>query len=207
MKGIDIFCASQASTAICLSLGMDQASSSTTIQLGGKAIDRHNPIIRDSRSTPSSSRALTAPCSSQPPINPKPLQKSKKNSSSSKPSENNKRNSTKSHDQKKKSTAEKLTEHTSNNYTSKPIDSVLRGSFVKPPVDLITPPISSRYLLGDTALLNGFSEYEPVLAITSADSKKAQIQSNPVSEPSSSSCPKSASSDQVCSVFLAHSNF
>ncbi|KAK6645759.1 hypothetical protein PHAVU_L001641 [Phaseolus vulgaris] len=46
MKRMDIFCASQASTAICLS--MDQAScssSSNTILLGGRVIDRHNPII------------------------------------------------------------------------------------------------------------------------------------------------------------------
>ncbi|XP_027072524.1 uncharacterized protein [Coffea arabica] len=78
MKGIDIFCASQAATSIsCLS--MDDPSSSSTIHLGGsgRAIDRYNPIIRDPRrfgGGSSSSRALphVPSCSSQTPINPKP---------------------------------------------------------------------------------------------------------------------------------------
>ncbi|KAK4392213.1 protein SODIUM POTASSIUM ROOT defective [Sesamum angolense] len=48
MKGIHIFCASQAATAICLT--MDQpSSSSTTLPLGSSPIiDRYNPIITDS---------------------------------------------------------------------------------------------------------------------------------------------------------------
>ncbi|KAJ6382526.1 hypothetical protein OIU77_031051 [Salix suchowensis] len=78
MKKIDVFCASQASTAICMS--MEQPSSSTTIQLGGRALDRYNPIIRDQKRIP---RTLPlAPCTSQPPpISPVPYQllhKSKK---------------------------------------------------------------------------------------------------------------------------------
>ncbi|KAJ1391339.1 Heavy metal-associated domain, HMA [Sesbania bispinosa] len=88
---------------------MDQAScsSSNVIQLGGRTIDRHNPIINDSRRSTS-----RAPCSSsQPPIDPKPYQKTKIKNSSSKPNGQNKINATKVHKQKKKSTAEKLTEH------------------------------------------------------------------------------------------------
>ncbi|CAI9098152.1 OLC1v1034744C1 [Oldenlandia corymbosa var. corymbosa] len=60
MKGIDIFCASQAATAIRLGHMDDEndpsllSSSSATIQLAGgsisgRAIDRHNPIIKDPR--------------------------------------------------------------------------------------------------------------------------------------------------------------
>ncbi|KAK7284235.1 hypothetical protein RJT34_18977 [Clitoria ternatea] len=205
MKGIDLFCASQASTAICLS--MDQPSSSSfsssnTTQFGGRAIDRHNPIITDPRRTPS--RDLTAPSSSSlPPIDPKPLhdlQKAKKNSAS-KPSGQKKKNATKGHDHKKKSTAEKLTEHISNNYSSKPIDSILRRSWVRPPSDLITPPGSSRYLLGDTTFLDGISDVDPVSTLTKVGNKKAQTihqdETNHSSKPSSSSLPKTGSSDQV----------
>ncbi|KAG4959445.1 hypothetical protein GLYMA_13G133600v4 [Glycine max] len=195
MKRIDIFCASQASTAICLSMDQASCSSSNTILLGGRTIDRHNPIINDSRR--STSKSLTAPCSSsQSPINPKPyheLHKAKKNSSS--------KNATKGHDnQKKRSTAEKLTEHVTN--TSKPIDDIVPRSWLKPPADLITPPGSTRSLLSDTALLDGSSDYDPVLALTTMINNKTsqavhQDEANPVSKLSSSSHPKSGSSDQV----------
>lgn len=214
MKSIDIFCASQASTAVCLSMDQASSSSSNTIQLGGRAIDRHNPIIRDSRRI--GLRGHSAPCSSQPPIDPKPYQhpqKTKKSSSSkpSKPSDHHKRNST-GHDQKKKGTAENLTEHITNNYSSKPIDSVLRRSWVRPPADLITLPGSSRYLLSDTALLDSASDYDPVFALTPVD-EKAQVahqdESNPASKPSTSSRPKSTSSVQVSflSVSLNHMTY
>ncbi|KAI4300163.1 hypothetical protein L6164_033571 [Bauhinia variegata] len=206
MKGIDIFCVSQASTAICLS--MDQAScssSSNTIQLGGRAIDRHNPIITDSRRrTPK--EAINTPCSSsQPPIDPKPYQhlhgKSKKQSSSNQ-SEKNKKNSTKGHDQKKKSSEANSREHITNNYSSQPISSVLRRSWVKPPANLLTPPGSSRYLLNDSAFLDSLSDHEPVLALTPVDSKKKaplvhDADHASKSTPSTSSRPKSAPSDQV----------
>lgn len=208
MKGIDIFCASQASTAICL--GMDQPSSSSSIsisntaQFGGRAIDRHNPIITDPRRTPS--RDLISPCSSSlSPIDPKPLhdhlQKAKKNSTS-KPSGQKKKNASKGHDQKKKSAAGKLTEHITNNYSSKPIDSILRRSWARPPSDLITPPGSSRYLLGDTPSFDCVSSvYDPVLALTNVEKEKAQVihhdETNHSSKPSSSTLPKTDSSDQV----------
>lgn len=76
MKRMDIFCASQASTAICL--GMDQASSSSSSSssavLGGKAIDRHNPIIRDSKRFTRTALPIS-PCISQPaPVEPQPCQ-------------------------------------------------------------------------------------------------------------------------------------
>lgn len=213
MKRIDIFCASQASTAICLSMDQASCSSSNTIQLGGRAIDRHNPIISEPRR--STSKPFIAPCSSsQPHIDPKPyhdLQKKAKkkttsSSSSSKPNGQNMKNiaTTKGHDQKRKSsTAEKLNEHVTNNSysSSKPIDAIMRRRWLKPPSDSITPLGSTRSLLSDTAFLDGSSDYDPVLALTTVDTKKAQVvcqdETKPASKPSSSSCPKSGSSDQV----------
>ncbi|KAL2344993.1 hypothetical protein Fmac_006278 [Flemingia macrophylla] len=207
MKGIDILCASQASTAICLS--MDQpsssscSSSSNTNQFGGRAIDRHNPIITDPRRTPS--RDFIAPsASSHPPIVPKSLHdllpKAKK-SSTSRPSGQKKKNATKGHDQKKKSAKGKLTEQITNSYSSKPNDSVLRRSWVRPPSDLITPPGSSRYLLGDTPSSDAVSVHDPVLAISEVDKEKFQVihqdENNHSSKPSSSSLPKTGFPDQV----------
>ncbi|KAK7393626.1 hypothetical protein VNO78_22184 [Psophocarpus tetragonolobus] len=191
MKRMDIFCGSQASTAICLSMDQVSCSSSNTILLGGRAIDRHNPIINDSRR--STSKSLTAPCSSsQSPINPKPyheLHKPKKNSSS--------KIVTKGHDnQKKKSTQDNLTQHVTN--TSKPIDGITRRSSLKPPADLITPPASTRSLLSHTALLDASSDYDPVLALTTdKTSQLHQNEAKPVSKLATSSHPKSGSTDQV----------
>lgn len=52
MKG-RMFCASQASTAICSSMDHIQKRSTTTVdndeRNSGRAIDRHNPIIKDGR--------------------------------------------------------------------------------------------------------------------------------------------------------------
>ncbi|KAK9290462.1 hypothetical protein L1049_008632 [Liquidambar formosana] len=189
MKGIDIFCASQASTAICMS--MDEGStSSSTIRLGGRAIDRHNPIIRDVRRT---TKTLTggAPCSSQPPISPKPLhqhQKSRKSSSSSKPSDSSKKNSEKQSDQKRKSCA-------------KPTDDSIKKSCAKPG-DLISPPESSRYLLSDAVFFDGLSDVDPVLALAPVEPKKTSHEAvktdESAAEPAASKpLSSSGSSDQV----------
>jgi len=199
-----MFCASQASTAICLSMDRPSSSISNTTQLGGRAIDRHNPIITDPRRTPS--RDFIVPrASPKPHIDLKPLHdlpKAKKNSTS-KPSGQKKKNAAKGLDQKKKSSAGMLTEHMANNYSSKPIDSILRRSWVRPPTDLITPPGSSRYLLGDMPSFDGGSSlHDPVLAITNVDKEKGQVlhhdETSHSSKPSSSSSlPTSAPSDQV----------
>ncbi|CAK7341799.1 unnamed protein product [Dovyalis caffra] len=205
MKKIDIFCASQASTAICMS--MDQPSSSSTIQLGGRTLDRYNPIIRDQKRTP---RTLPlAPCTSQPaPINPVPyhlLHKSKKSNSKNKASDqssNKKSNSTKPkpkpkpNDQKTKKISFKSTDidddKKSTTYLDAPKD-IVRRSWAKPG-DFITPPGSSRYLLGDTAFFDGFTDNDPVLAqLVPVESNRAtQALSNDestASKPSSSSNP------------------
>ncbi|WVY98949.1 hypothetical protein V8G54_031100 [Vigna mungo] len=197
MKRMDIFCASQASTAICLST--DQAScsssSSNTILLGGRVIDRHNPIINDSRR--STSKSLTAPCSSShSPINPKPyheLHKPKKKSSS-KGHENH----------KKKNTPQNPTPHLTN--SSKPVDTIVGRSSLKPPSASITPHASTRSLLAGSSLLDSSSHYDPVLGLTTptANSTTSQVVYQdenvpvPVSRLSTSSHPKSSSSDQSC---------
>ncbi|KAJ9698318.1 hypothetical protein PVL29_007413 [Vitis rotundifolia] len=62
MKGVDLFCASPASTAICSS--MDQRS---MVRRGTRPINHHNPYLSDRRR----SRPLVpVPCSSQLPISP-----------------------------------------------------------------------------------------------------------------------------------------
>ncbi|KAJ6914667.1 hypothetical protein NC651_016827 [Populus alba x Populus x berolinensis] len=160
MKKIDVFCASQASTAICMS--MDQPSSSSTNQLGGRTLDRYNPIIRDQKRIP---RTLPlAPCTSQPPpINPVPYQllhKSKKSTSKNKASDqssNKRSNSTKPKpkpiDQKTKKISFKPTDIDDDKkrttYLNAPKD-IVRRSWAKPG-DFITPPGSSRYLLAQLA--------------------------------------------------------
>ncbi|XP_022766174.1 protein SODIUM POTASSIUM ROOT DEFECTIVE 2-like [Durio zibethinus] len=206
MKRMDIFCASQASTAICLSMNEASSSSSSsasTIQLGGRAIDRHNPIIRDAKRF---TRTLPSnPSTSQPlPINPLPYHQLRKNE---------KRSSTKSnYDHTQKSTSAvsaKSSDH--KNSSLKPIDLVSRKStsdikdadtgrksFAKP-IDFVTPPGSSRYLLGDSAFFDGISDCDPVWALVPAETKNIQAikqDQSIVSKPSSSRSEK-PSAEQV----------
>lgn len=212
MKKMDIFCASQASTAVCLS--MDQAASSScssasAVQLGGRAIDRHNPIIRDAKRF---TRTLPSnPCTSQPPpINPLPYHQPKKNEKkcSSKSSNDHARKgssssgvSAKLNDHKKKKKG------SSKNSTSKPSEikdaETGRKSFATKAVDFVTPPGSTRYLLGDnnnSGFFDGIPDYDPVWALVPAETSKIQAikqDQSIVSKPSSSSPPEKPSKDQV----------
>ncbi|GAV62667.1 HMA domain-containing protein [Cephalotus follicularis] len=178
MKGIDIFCVSQASTAICLSMDQPSTSSSSSIQLGGRAIDRHNPIIRDERR---STRYLPTniPCTSQtPPINPKPyhqLHKSNQKSSSSKDPPNDQNKSSKSSKRERKTSSSLKPSDGSKKSCAKPSD-IIRKSFARPPGDLFTPPGSSRYLLSDssTAFFDGLSDNDPVFSLVQFDPMKSQ---------------------------------
>ncbi|XP_068669188.1 protein SODIUM POTASSIUM ROOT DEFECTIVE 2-like [Aristolochia californica] len=87
MKGIDLFCASPASTAICVS--MDQKS---MVMNSSRVLDRHTPLIIDSRrsSRPpsllaSGAGASSSSSSSQPNSKPKPHRaKSRKSSAKQK---------------------------------------------------------------------------------------------------------------------------
>ncbi|CAK8571073.1 unnamed protein product [Lathyrus sativus] len=166
MKRMDIFCASQASTAICLSMEQASCSSSNAIQLGGRVIDRHNPIINDSRR--STSKTISAPCSSsQPPIDPK--KKSFFTSSKS--------NGARVYEQKKKKSTEDnvVAEHV--NKSSKPVDSILKRRLVKLPADSnsITPHGSTRSLLGDRAMSKVVNKTDEVFG--------GQDEANPASKP------------------------
>ncbi|TYI87479.1 hypothetical protein E1A91_D04G138100v1 [Gossypium mustelinum] len=212
MKKMDIFCASQASTAVCLS--MDQAASSScssasAVQLGGRAIDRHNPIIRDAKRF---TRTLPSnPCTSQPPpINPLPyhqLKKNEKKCSSKSSNDHARKGSSSSGVSAKLNDHKKKKKGSSKNSTSKPSEikdaETGRKSFATKAVDFVTPPGSTRYLLGDnnnSGLFDGIPDYDPVWALVPAETSKIQAikqDQSIVSKPSSSSPPEKPSKDQV----------
>ncbi|GMH10127.1 hypothetical protein Nepgr_011968 [Nepenthes gracilis] len=177
MKGFNISCASQASTAICTSMEKPSSSSSASSSsaapqsVGGRAIDRHNPIIRDGRRVIRSS-TLTAPSSSDqmPASSPKPNLQQK----------GRKKNMKKLVDFNKKGNAKPVTIHDDHPQSRKkslsmPSDLVLKGCTARPG-DYITPPESSRYLLDDRVFLDGLPDLDPILAPPAYDStKKAEV--------------------------------
>lgn len=185
MKGIDILCASQAATAICLSMEKEEGSSSSTfLPLGsnGRTIDRYNPIIRDPRRL---GIGKTIP--------PPPSYSSSSSASSS--SSNSNSNSKKTNitnelkkNIKKKNTTTAKAEKSSSNVGRADFDfddydhekgilttrtnfkswrcSTKAGDFISPPGG------SSRYLLSDQAkFLNVISDFDPVLKLLPADEK------------------------------------
>ncbi|KAL2250558.1 protein SODIUM POTASSIUM ROOT DEFECTIVE 2 [Sesamum indicum] len=179
MKGIDVLCASQAATAICLS--MDQASSSSSsVTLGsGPAIDRYNPIITDSRRT----ATQLPPCtntSHQPPITPKPQRNHHK--------KKNKKTTLKENSgQAKKSDVdgEKTTK------VSSQTSAVGRKSWgCTKPGDFISPHGSTRYLLSDKVVINGISDMDPALKLFPDEISKCKAPAEKTNE-------SSASPDQV----------
>ncbi|KAA3463856.1 heavy-metal-associated domain-containing family protein [Gossypium australe] len=212
MKKMDIFCASQASTAVCLS--MDQAASSScssasAVQLGGRAIDRHNPIIRDAKRF---TRTLPSnPCTSQPPpINPLPyhqLKKNEKKCSSKSSNDHARKGSSSSGVSAKLNDHKKKKKGSSKNSTSKPSDikdaETGRKSSATKAVDFVTPPGSTRCLLGDnnnSGFSDGIPDYDPVWALVPAETSKIQAikqDQSIVSKPSSSYPPEKPSKDQV----------
>ncbi|KAM3340323.1 protein SODIUM POTASSIUM ROOT DEFECTIVE 2 [Capsicum galapagoense] len=175
----DMFCASQAATAICLSmeeLGSSSSSSSSVIQLGGgsisssRAIDRYNPIIRDSRRT--GPKSISAPCSAHSPISPKPQSKSRK--STSKDSKKSKGVPRKplivKDDEKRKSSATEANEN--NNFKTS-------SWSCKKPSEFITPPGSSRYLLSEKNLLDALSDFDPVMKLVDSSSTVEAAKTKP----------------------------
>ncbi|KAL8039463.1 hypothetical protein ABFX02_10G038600 [Erythranthe guttata] len=72
MKGIDIFCASQSTTSICLSMASSSYSAPAVTGSSSPAIDRHNPIITDSR------RSSTYSIQAIPPPHQKKKKRNKK---------------------------------------------------------------------------------------------------------------------------------
>ncbi|KAF5737142.1 putative chloroplast-targeted copper chaperone [Tripterygium wilfordii] len=196
-----MLCTSQASTAICFS--MDEASSSSSIQLGGRAIDRHNPIIRDQKRLTRRGGLPAAPSSSpsaQPPIDPK-------KNSTTRPKNNDRKGKKSSSSNKPKSTSDKSSSG-SGSGSGKALEYHR----------LIAPPLrdSSRYLLSETAFFDGLSDFDPVLTMVPAEAEaepnkitsvstealsnpNEQISSKPSSSQSDKSSPPSCStsSDQV----------
>lgn len=197
-----MFCASQASTAICMS--MDQSSSSSTIHLGSsRAIDRHNPIIRDAYAKRTS--IITTPCSSQPaPFTPKPINHQKITSRKSTSTSNSKQQSSTDQNKIKKNSAKASTSHDqkgkSKNIAKSSNDKStnIRKSCAKPS-DLFSPPGSSRYLLRENSAFYGvFSDFDP-LSLVPVEPNKADADQIVKSDESSVSKPASSSlcSNQV----------
>ncbi|KAG8376468.1 hypothetical protein BUALT_Bualt09G0066600 [Buddleja alternifolia] len=135
MKGIDIFCASQAATSICLSMEPSSSSSpSSSINLLGSqspAIDRYNPIIRDSTRIPKQ------PFPSHPPTLPKPHKNHHKKKNKKIPLKE------KNVDQPKNNN--KNDDNNNNNN----IVSVRKSWSCSKPSEFISPPGSTRYLLSN----------------------------------------------------------
>ncbi|KAH1031648.1 hypothetical protein J1N35_043822 [Gossypium stocksii] len=164
---MNILCASQVTTSICLSMDEAVSSCSSAVQLGGRAIDRHNPIIRDAK------RFNT---------NPSSYSQLRKNGNGS-----SRKSKSKDH-KKKKSWAMK---------SSLKLPTDIADSNGSKGIDFVTPPGSSRYLLGNSGFLDEISDYDPVWALVPfqenqiKDEKRDQ---SVVSEPSFSDKP---SKDQV----------
>ncbi|XP_065851674.1 protein SODIUM POTASSIUM ROOT DEFECTIVE 2 [Euphorbia lathyris] len=156
-------CASQASTAVCMSLDQPSSSSSSSNQFGGRTIDRHNPIIRDLRRTPKT--LSLPPCTSQPPpINPQPyrlLQKTTKEQITQKISRKSNAKKDKKSSSNKRPTSEDGRKKKDSSTPAARDDVIVKKNWGKSVSDLITPPGSSRYLLSEKDLI----EYDPVLAL------------------------------------------
>ncbi|XP_042510816.1 protein SODIUM POTASSIUM ROOT DEFECTIVE 1-like [Macadamia integrifolia] len=159
MKGIDIFCASQASTAICVNM-----EKSSVVLPGGRAIDRHNYHITDARRStrgllnPSSSSSCSSLSQSQPPTNSKAYPENK----------NQKKTD------KKRSAAKAI--------------------------KLISPPGSSRYLLGDTSFFDVYSDFAPIPAwVPTKPSRPLSLNpdDSPALKPSSSNSSTTSSSSAL----------
>ncbi|XP_075517337.1 protein SODIUM POTASSIUM ROOT DEFECTIVE 2-like [Primulina tabacum] len=182
MKKMDIFCTSQVSTAICLSMEQKQPTispSPSSSLLLGRALDRHNPIIRDSRRIQKS----LPPCSiSQPPVSPKPIKNQiKKKNTQNPPKE--------SYDQTEilnglttKRTDEKVSDDDTWNGNTKAAVPARKSWNCTRPGDFIIPPGSTRYMLSDMAVPS--ADPEPGLKQFPAEISKSEALKT--EEPSSS---------------------
>lgn len=166
MKGTDIFCASQAATAICLS--MDEGSSSVRGG-GGRAIDRYNPIIRDPKRFGKTLPHVPSCSSPPPPISPpKPLlhHHIHQNKHATTLKTSSKTNNEKPNSNKK---SKNKTNHKSS-INVNPSSDERRKSWScnsKAAGDFISPPGSSRYLLSEhqAAFFDVISDFDPVLKL------------------------------------------
>lgn len=202
------------------------SSSTEPPHLGGRAIDRHNPIIHDSRRL--SFRAtitptLSAPCSSSqlPPINPTPyhqLQKQKSSAEEPSPkpapaSDPTMKMSSKLSKKKKKKKSKKKSSSTVDSKQSDDHPNHAAAALKMSSAtlgDFITLPESSRYLLGDPGSFSGLRDYSdqvlgyvpvpaPQLAVQGHQKQKDDKSSVPSAAPKLSSSARfnKSSSDQV----------
>ncbi|XP_038904004.1 protein SODIUM POTASSIUM ROOT DEFECTIVE 2-like [Benincasa hispida] len=206
-----------------LSMEIEQASSSSSsssfrsspvIQLGGRALDRHNPIICDGRRNITAPNTLLTPPRdfSRPPFSPQPhhqLTKSKKNSSKANRKTKTKIPSVKQENEEKESSLNLPSTDILKKSSFIPTDIVTR-SFAKLS-DLVAPPPpplagSSRYLLeSDTQsqFFDGLPEIDPVYDIVSVDDYKElktkvdQDESTSTTQPTLSQEPKPTPTKQV----------
>lgn len=145
-----MLCASQASTTnICSTMDQTtQPSSSTTVRLGGRTIDRHNPIIRDGRRF-------------TPPPSPNHNPPSSSSSSSTYHTPLKTRLGLESSEQKR--VAKKKSKKGDYDGGKSPI-----GCFSSD-----TPQGSSRYLLSNPVFFDGFVDSEPIPLPTELEITKA----------------------------------
>ncbi|PIA38873.1 hypothetical protein AQUCO_02700225v1 [Aquilegia coerulea] len=177
MKGVDIFCASQASTAICMS--MDQRS---IVGQSSRAIDRHNPHLREVRRSRSVNQSSSQPSTkSTMPYH----QKSRKSISSSNPIDH------------------LITPPESSRYllrntpffdiqkTRMNTVSLGRKSTSALPTDLTSPPGSSRYLLSksDTPVFEVFDSYSALVPFEKTKPPSVSSIESTVMKPSSKTRP------------------
>ncbi|KAG9453845.1 hypothetical protein H6P81_006749 [Aristolochia fimbriata] len=135
VKGVDVFCSSPASTAICVS--MDQKS---MVRSSSRVLDRHTPRLIDSRR------------SMKPPLPPASAASSSSTSSSSSSSSSG----------AGASSSNSASSSKPNPSKAKPrrLKSIKRSE--KHKELLMSPPGSSRYLLGED---NAFPDSDPVSAL------------------------------------------
>lgn len=208
------------------SMEIEQASSSSSsssypsspvIQLGGRALDRHNPIICDGRRNITAPNTLLTPPRefSRPPFSPQPhhhqLTKSKKTSSKVNRKIKNKIPFVKHENEEKESSDNLPSTDILKKSSLIPTDIVTR-SFAKLS-DLVAPPPpplvgSSRYLLeSDTQsqYFDGLPEVDPVYDINPVDDyKELKTEANQdestssTTQPTLSQEPKPTPTKQVC---------
>ncbi|KAL2554489.1 Chloroplast-targeted copper chaperone protein [Forsythia ovata] len=182
MKGIHIFCTSQAATAICPNMNeaSSSSSSSSTTQPGsGRAIDRYNPIIRDSRRIGNALPSLSS--------HPKGTAKPQKHHSK------NRKNPSKGNDEAKNNKIleledEKLKRKDENERVDNSSNVERKSWSCTRPGDFISPAGSTRYLLSDKAFFDVLSDFEPVLKLVhdeTSESKAAKTDESCDGKPTS----------------------
>ncbi|KAK9061465.1 hypothetical protein SSX86_018646 [Deinandra increscens subsp. villosa] len=155
MKAIDIFCASQAAITTMDSgihhlPSSSSSASATAAANGGRAIDRHNPIIHDQKRLSRTINNFTPP--PLPPSTATNVNNKKKKKSKTTPKSSN--------SFADENSGEQLVTAVKNNQVVRRQGGVLLGWGCTRPGDFISPANSSRFLLTDKALSD---QFDPLL--------------------------------------------